>query len=502
MRRKCHCARCPYLTALCGSFAHCQRVQVSGADGRNLIVKTFTEPEGDSLYSENDQQIFSCINADSGQCVKETVLPFRTNEQFLQTLVNGTTLYAFSPAENTFTVRELTTGEEIQRVESVTERPVQYGQLLYASDNRVIFSEEYEDAAEQAQLYFWLDLSDIDYTSHHQVYLCARPECTHDTDDCTSVIRGNIYVFAANNQLYLLGTADENSSPPALISSALDGSGRRTLTQFPSNYQFDPRIYTDDTALYILMDIVESQTAQAQRQLVRVNLTSGAYDTVCTFPPEYTMLYPAGAAGRRLIFAQLQYDSGAEDYTTVYHFLDVDTGSFVEEEKLAVDIQNGSFWEGGKLYEILYEEETIRITDPVTGSESTHSYAQVYQIPGYPAFKHDIGAFAVDEGCVGLSLRAEDSSDEKNYVFHLDLNSGEITPFTLFKTFKPQPITVMAKQKDILLVTVDYIEAVGDDMMHTYTPTPKYALITEENYKASAAEYTPIESYFYPNAWA
>lgn len=339
----------------------------------------------------------------------------------------------------------------------------------------------------------------IDYASHHQVYLCARPECTHDTDECTSVIRGNIYLFAANNQLYLLGTSDDHSSPPALISSALDGSGRQTLAQFPSNCQFDFRIYTDDTALYILMDIVESQTAQAQRQLVRVNLTSGAYDTVCTFPPEYTMIYPAGAAGRRMIFAQFVYDPGAEDYTTVYHFLDVDTGAFMEDEKISIDVQNGSFWDSGKLYEILREEESIRITDPVTGGESTHSYAQVYQMPGCPAFKHDIGVFAVDEGCVGLSLQAEDSLDEKPYVFHLDLASGEIIPFTLYQTYKPQPVAVLAKQKDILLVVVDYRETVGEGMIHYYTP--QYALINEKAYKESKAEYTPVLSDFYPDAW-
>lgn len=94
----------------------------------------------------------------------------------------------------------------------------------------------------------------IDYGSRRQVYLCARPECAHDSDACTSVIRGSVLPFAANDRLYLMRVRTDGYGAPELLSMAPDGSDRKKLAQFPANYELDSGFYTDDTFLYLLAD--------------------------------------------------------------------------------------------------------------------------------------------------------------------------------------------------------------------------------------------------------
>ena len=85
-------------------------------------------------------------------------------------------------------------------------------------------------------------------------------------------------------------------------------------------------------------------------------------------------------------------------------------------------------------------------------------------------------------------------------MFHLNLESGEITPFTLFKTFKPEPVTVLARQDDLLLVTADWKGSPGGDAL-IYNYVPRRALIKESDYLANVPAYMPILSDIYPDAW-
>ena len=282
---------------------------------------------------------------------------------------------------------------------------------------------------------------------------------------------------------------------------APDGSGRRKLAQFPANYEFDSRFYADDAFLYLIAEAVDDQTAQAQRRLIRVNLADGAHEEVYTFPPEFLTSFVAGTAGRRLVFALFESDAAGDGWATIYHFLDVDAMAFDEEEH-RIDSAHGSAWYSGKLYEVLYEKDAVRITDPATGEVSDVSYAPLFTMPGYPAFRHDfVGVYEAADGVLSLEAWPEDAADEKSYVFHLYPNSGEIVPFTLFKTYKPEPVTVLAKRNDLLLVTVDWKASPGSDALF-YNYVPQRALINESDYLANVPAYIPILSDIYPDAWA
>lgn len=127
-----------------------------GASGRNIVIKSFSAPEGDSLYSENDTQTFFCINVDTKECVNQKQVPFRTDASAVQPFVQGISLYSFSPNENILTVENLQTGEQMYKVEQVFDKQIQYGQLARVYGNRVVFSETFSGEENPTQI--WLDL--------------------------------------------------------------------------------------------------------------------------------------------------------------------------------------------------------------------------------------------------------------------------------------------------------------------------------------------------------
>lgn len=131
---------------------------IMGAADRCLIVKTFSEPQGDTLYSDKDFQIFSCINVDTAKCLKKVELPFRTDAAAVQTLVEGDILYTFFPTDNVVRAESLRTGEIKYEADNIIEKDIQYGQLMRVFGSKLIVSETYAATAEQRAHTFWVDL--------------------------------------------------------------------------------------------------------------------------------------------------------------------------------------------------------------------------------------------------------------------------------------------------------------------------------------------------------
>ena len=132
---------------------------IVGAAGRNVIVKSFSAPVGDALYTAGDTQTFFCIDADTGACVGQKALLFDHSAAMPQALAEGTMLYVFSPAENTVTATDLITGEEKYKVENLISQMVQFGQIMRIFDDKLILSEIFTENANQASTQFWVNLA-------------------------------------------------------------------------------------------------------------------------------------------------------------------------------------------------------------------------------------------------------------------------------------------------------------------------------------------------------
>lgn len=69
----------------------------------------------------------------------------------------------------------------------------------------------------------------FDYHSGRNVYLCSKPECTHNTEDCYANINAR-FIFIKNNELYIMD--NENN----LVKRKADGSNSSVIMKLCSQY--------------------------------------------------------------------------------------------------------------------------------------------------------------------------------------------------------------------------------------------------------------------------
>lgn len=146
----------------------------------------------------------------------------------------------------------------------------------------------------------------LDYTTMQTIYLCSQPNCSHDTEACTSYLpysAGGILCSVVGKQLVLVFPGNVHSAAP--VSSTvlphievmgLDGADRRTTVTFEASQQINRPLVTDGTNLYCELDTV-TEDANMNTELIRVNPGTGTSETVCPLNQEWVK----GGAGSRLI---------------------------------------------------------------------------------------------------------------------------------------------------------------------------------------------------------
>ncbi|MEG1407478.1 MAG: hypothetical protein RSD23_06435 [Ruthenibacterium sp.] len=130
---------------------------IVGAADRNVVVKSFSAPKGDTLYPQDATQMFACIDVDTQKCIGQTTLPFGTGGAIPQVLIDGTTQYVFEPDNRKITVQNLATGAQLYEQNEVVSQKIKWGQLVRVLHHKLVLSEVYE-GAENAED-FWIDVT-------------------------------------------------------------------------------------------------------------------------------------------------------------------------------------------------------------------------------------------------------------------------------------------------------------------------------------------------------
>lgn len=146
----------------------------------------------------------------------------------------------------------------------------------------------------------------LDYATMQTVYLCSQPNCSHDTETCTSYLpysAGGILCSVAGDQLVLIFPGNVHSSAPASSTvlphievMGLDGADRKTTVTFEASQQINRPLVTDGTNIYCELDTA-TEDGNMTAELIRVNLGTGTSETVCPLNQEWVK----GGAGSRLI---------------------------------------------------------------------------------------------------------------------------------------------------------------------------------------------------------
>lgn len=348
----------------------------------------------------------------------------------------------------------------------------------------------------------------IDYASKKEIFLCEQPGCLHRTDSCRSCLPLDESLalpalFVVNDSLLLLQTGASATKPPNIEIANKDGSERRLLAQFPSDYVFTGKIYTDQHFLYLLAEQIDAKIGESTKKIICIDLTDGTVKNLYDYPPNVPTPYIAGALNQNLVLASLLTDSDGTIFQE-YRIFDVKSGTMANHALTLFNIHDsGSFMQGDCLYEVAYSEQKIHITNLRTGSITDVDYSPIIQTLKTPIDNSAVAVFSLDETLLRIEISSADPSLGGFYEYLLDIESGEYRPFTLLKKYNQDVVTVLGSYEDYLLIRKDWIMSrkTAQEGMPLIGFMPQYAFISAENFKNSKAQYTPIESDVYPSVW-
>ena len=146
----------------------------------------------------------------------------------------------------------------------------------------------------------------LDYATMQTIYLCSQPNCSHDTEACTSFLpysAGGILCSVVGDQLVLIFPGNVRASVPASSTvlphievMGLDGSDRKTTVTFEASQQINRPLVTVGSIIYCELDTA-TEDGNMTAELIQVNPGTGATETICPLNQEWVK----GGAGSRLI---------------------------------------------------------------------------------------------------------------------------------------------------------------------------------------------------------
>lgn len=310
----------------------------------------------------------------------------------------------------------------------------------------------------------------LDYATGQQVYLCSQPNCSHDTDACTSYLpysAGGILSSVVGDRLVLVfpGNLQEAAGTdtvlPHIETMGLDGSDRKTTVTFGANQVISRPLVTDGQYLYTRLSTT-AEDGSFTAQLVRIDPDGGEPEALCDLNQEWLK----GGAGSRLVLwdadqTYVAYDPATGERTTLYQAEDALFTSNLFGSTLAY-LQDGVF----------------HLLDVPTEQDKTLSGYQVSE---------------EEKPCISIL-----DADEDHLIFRLE-NSGSSTYSMLTADQPPQPwnlvysaggtnmpyarITPVGDDRYLVLSGQDSPQGSGlEEGPYAVTGAPQYRLMSQEDY--------------------
>lgn len=147
----------------------------------------------------------------------------------------------------------------------------------------------------------------FDYSAKKEIYLCNKPNCNHNTEECSSYLNklNSHILFVYNNYIYLIENVGEIKSvsmsnnmenqlmesitTPFIYKMNLDGTNRTKIFECPSGVEIGTDFICDGENLYTFFTKSKSvnieknsyTTVETEKNLVKINLKTQKYETIC-----------------------------------------------------------------------------------------------------------------------------------------------------------------------------------------------------------------------------
>ena len=368
----------------------------------------------------------------------------------------------------------------------------------------------------------------IDYATCSEIYLCNRPNCTHDNESCTSWLPMDGIskdVFAAGDHLVILyhGSASDvdefgPASMPHIDIANLDGSERKTLITLDAACEMNLPILSDGNSLVFLTTVVQQgdNSVSSTNQLVRIPFDGGKMQVLYDFSANALQgnglidspWFLLGADEKGFLVKNIAVSVRGEPGQTgivsesqlhIIYRLNAQNGSMVMEELL--NYPGGAYDEylyDNTLYQLTLNETNVSLfrLDLTTGKKGLVAD----QLPiGSNDTVHFVDAY---DGKLLLDsyLESSDGLTITPVRVMVDPNTHEVKPCTLTyqEGEQERPVWIFAESKDAYLVVFQcefYTEAVKGklgDVRNVQRVRDVYGLIDKQDYWNSVPNYKPL----------
>lgn len=152
----------------------------------------------------------------------------------------------------------------------------------------------------------------VDAESRQETYLCAAPNCTHDSLDCTSYLPMNgeygYGIFFFDSHLYVLQNTPIQSHGPYLMQIEPDGTNRKTVLELQDGESFLGSVFGYGSSLLMEINVVD-ETGTWHRRLEQIDLQSGEREILLEYPTQEKQVFTLmGVAGTNLIYLCSNYE--------------------------------------------------------------------------------------------------------------------------------------------------------------------------------------------------
>lgn len=129
----------------------------------------------------------------------------------------------------------------------------------------------------------------IDIATKQEIYLCATPNCKHNTPDCTSYLpldeqEYGYCIAYFQDAIYLIQCATNAKQPPHISKMEKDGSSLQDVCFLDEGENFTGKLfgYGDDEILVETTHV--SEDGKSEKRLERINCSNGKRNTVVVYP--------------------------------------------------------------------------------------------------------------------------------------------------------------------------------------------------------------------------
>ena len=424
-----------------------------------------------------------------------------------------------------------TSGDEKQeQTETKTEQNEKNNDLIQLTDK--LFHDSYDTENGRYSLItketedgFSLNcIAYVDYETAEQIVLCNKPNCKHDSEDCSAVIPeeilyGGLYLFGDGEYLYLAASPYDaagtstvetisdsgiininttSDTPPVLYRMNLDGTNREKIHTLPDGVIVEGDFFSDGNYFYTVTKKLEAETEGNttytkgyDKKLIRIDRESGKEEDVLSLGTDATIL---GCYGRSLILAENDYGKEltqeeifddnafrAAYENSVYKItsVNIDTGAVTTLKEIDQSQLHTELVKDGCLY-ISYEKDTgIDKIDLASFEQTTIPTEKNYNI---------------DYELDGILLGVEWDADATHYDF-INTETGEIKESTL-QTSEGTPVTIVSENSDSLFVWYDFVNkeeyVAWADVTQEVTAETHYGMIKKSDYLNNVGNYREV----------